>query len=239
MTGRTLAPSPSTPAMRLLALLALAAFASSSYAQGVPIPPDAPTPPSRPQPPVARPVPVSQPPLRLAIGPRRLGGPRTGITVLSPESARKINDAFGAETCTGGDYDPTTGNYVEFRCSREDILPTTFPVVTQFGWQYERRIFQAQSGLTGMTEWVFLVGGAERGLLLPSATFLAGVRAPGGLEVGVGPNLSLSGAAYAFTVGMNNEIGEVNIPINVAAVLGQDGPRLSLLVGFNVSESRY
>ena len=235
--------------MRLVLLLALAAFASSSLAssaaaQGVPIPPsDAPVPPpAQPPPPVARPVPVpamQPPPLRAPIGPRRLGGPRTGITILSAESARKINEAFGAQTCTGGDYDPTTGNYVEQRCTSEERLPTGFPVVTQFGWQYERRIFQAQSGLTGMTEWVFLLGGAERGLLLPSATFLAGIRAPGGLEVGVGPNLSVSGAAYALTVGMNNEFGEVNLPINVAAVLGQDGPRVSLLVGFNVSESRY
>ena len=227
--------------MRFALLLALAAFASSSLAQGLPIPPtDAPEP--APRPPVARPVPVpvsQPPPLRVAIGPRRLGGPRTGITVLSAESARKINEAFGTETCTGGDYDPSTGRYTELRCTHEERLPTAFPVVTQFGWQYERRIFQAQSGLTGMTEWVFLVGGAERGLLLPSATFLAGVRAPSGLEVGVGPNVSLTGAAYAVTVGMNNAIGEVNIPINVAAVLGADGPRLSLLVGFNVSESRY
>ena len=118
-------------------------------------------------------------------------------------------------------------------------MDPNFPVVTQFGWQFERRMFQAESGLTGVVEWVLLVGGAERGLLLPSATFLAGLRAPGGFEVGVGPNLSVAGAAYALAVGKNNEIGEVNLPVNAAVVLGQDGPRLSLLVGFNVSSSRY
>ena len=46
-------------------------------------------------------------------------------------------------------------------------------------------------------------------------------------------------AAYAVAVGMNNEFGEVNVPLNAAVVLGQDGPRVSLLVGFNVSERRY
>ena len=227
-------------------LVALALLVSlPSFAQGVPLPPDTPEPPvARPEPPpprVARPAPAP-PPLRAtvtAIGPRRLGGPRTGITILSPETVRKVNEAFGEETCVYPEPNYETGYYPEPRCSTEEWLSASLPVVTQFGWQFERRMFQASSGLTGVTEWVFLVGGAERGLLLPSATFLAGVRTPGGLEVGVGPNLSLSGAAYALTVGMNNEIGEVNVPLNLAAVLGQDGPRLSLLVGFNVSESRY
>ncbi|GAB5534784.1 MAG: hypothetical protein Rubg2KO_10330 [Rubricoccaceae bacterium] len=160
-------------------------------------------------------------------GPRRLGGPRTGFTILSSAVADKINETFPGSGCQ--DSEP---------CDNPRIDPS-LPLISQFGWQFENRIFQAESGLTGLTEIVFLVGGAERGLLLPSATFLAGLRTPSGLEVGVGPNVSLSGAAYAFTVGMNNEFGEMNLPINIATVLGQDGPRVSLLVGFNTSERRY
>lgn len=222
--------------MRFLFLSVLAiVFATPVVAQGIPFPP-------RDAPPVVQPEPPRYAPPRnepVRRGPRRLGGPRTGITILSSEAAKKINETFGEQTCTYPPYNPETYTYPEPTCSYEERLSTGFPVVTQFGWQFERRMFQAESGLTGVTEWVVLVGGAERGLLLPSATFLAGIRAPSGLEIGVGPNISLSGAAYAVTVGMNNEIGEVNIPINVAAVLGQDGPRMSLLVGFNVSESRY
>ena len=167
-------------------------------------------------------------------GPRRLSGPRTGLTFLSPGTVEQINDALDLGYCT---YDYETG-----RESCEDESPAidpSFPLVTQFGWQFEHRLFQAQSGLTGVSEWVLLVGGAERGLFLPSATFLAGVRAPSGVEIGVGPNLSLSGAAYALTVGMNNEMGEVSVPLNAAVVFGQEGPRVSLLVGFNVSDRRY
>ena len=223
--------------MRALLLSAVALLlASPSMAQGVPFPP------SDPPPTVSRPAPPPRAAPQLETfrrGPRRLGGPRTGFTVLSSDAVQKVNEAFGEQTCTYPQPNYETGYYPEPICSSEERISSGFPVVSQFGWQFERRMFQSQSGLTGVTEWVVLVGGAERGLLLPSATFLAGIRAPSGLEIGVGPNVSLSGAAYAITVGMNNEIGEVNLPINVAAVLGQDGPRLSLLVGFNVSDSRY
>ncbi len=161
-------------------------------------------------------------------GPRRLGGPRAGVTVLSPTLARRLNELFDDPYC----YDTS--------CPDDGPkISESVPVITQFGWQFERRLFQAASGLTGVTEWVLLVGGAERGLFLPSGTFMAGVRTPGGLEVGVGPNLSLSGAAYAVTLGFNSEFGEVNVPLNLAVVFGQDGPRASLLVGFNVSDRRW
>ena len=230
--------------MRTLIALAALLLALPASAQGIPFDPEkspAPEdqvgpPPPPTLPPAARPA--SAPVVaraRQRIGPRRLGGPRTGFTVLSAGAVDKLNEAFGeGRRC---DYDYNTGR--ETCTSGDPLLNEGFPVVTQFGWQFEHRMFQAESGLTGVTEWILLVGGAERGLFLPSATFLAGVRAPGGFEIGVGPNVSLSGAAYAFAIGMNNEMGDVNLPLNAAVVLGQDGPRVSLLVGFNVSESRY
>ena len=222
---------------RLLALFALL-LALPTAAQGIPFEPEtgdteteAETPAPRPAPPPASPAPARAPvevrTVRADIrtyGPRRLGGPRTGLTLLSQETVRKINEAFG--TCYDSPCDTPR-------------LSESVPVVTQFGWQFENRMFQTESGLTGVTEWVLLVGGAEQGLFLPSLTLLAGIRAPSGFEFGVGPNLSLSGAAYAVGVGMNNEVGEISIPVNLAVVLGQDGPRTSLLVGFTVSERRW
>ena len=165
-------------------------------------------------------------------GPRRLGGPRTGITVLSAGAVRQINDAFDTGYC----YDDQGYSRA---CEGGPRIDPAAPVVTQFGWQFETRMFQAESGLTGVAEWVLLAGGIERGLVLPSATFLVGARTPGGFEVGVGPNLSLSGVAYALAAGANYEAGTVSIPVNAAVVLAQGGPRLSLLVGLNMSESRY
>ncbi len=210
----------------MLKLLLAVLLAGPVVAQGVPLDsepaPPAPTD-ATPPPPAPAPTPVEvrrYQAVDRAFGPRRVGGPRTGLTILSPGTVNRINEAFD-----DGDGVP--------RISDE------FPVVTQFGWQFETRIFQTAEGLTGLAEWVALLGGADRGLFLPSLSFLAGLRAPGGFEVGVGPNLSLGGAAYAIAIGTTTEVGEVGIPMNVAVVFGQDGPRASVLVGFTVSERRW
>ncbi len=163
------------------------------------------------------------------MGAHRLSGPRFGFTYLSEKVVRQINETLGE--CT---YDQQTG-----ACRDEELISTTLPVVTQFGWQFERQMAQTSSGLAIVTESVFLIGGLERGIALPSASLIVGVRTPGGLELGLGPNLSATGAAYAITAGFANPVGEINVPINVAAVLGRDGPRVSLLVGLTFSDSRY
>lgn len=161
-------------------------------------------------------------------GPLRLSGPRVGFTYLSDRLIDEINETYGEYDCDDNGM-----------CIQEQAIDPSVPIVTQFGWQWERSLFQTQTGLTGVTEWVLLAGGLERGLLLPSASFVVGVRTPAGLEIGVGPNISLGGAAYAVTAGFNTNLGEVNVPINVAAVLGREGPRASVLIGFVVSEQRY
>ena len=151
--------------------------------------------------------------------PHRLDGPRVGVTVLDAGTVDRINEAFA------GDGDVR-------------ISPSA-PVITQFGWQFETRLFQTESGLTGVTEVVGLVGGLDRNLVLPSGTFLVGLRTVNGMEVGVGPNLSVAGTGYAVAVGMNTPVGDVNVPLNVAAVFGKGGPRISMLAGFTLSSRRY
>ena len=221
-------------ALAVLAALTTAALtAAAPAAQVVPdsvaveaVPEAAPAP--RPAPrPAARPAARPRPPS--GTGARRLSGPRVGFTVLSARNVEDINETFGEST-----YDPLTQMY-----SREEIISTAFPVVTQFGWQLERQMFQSQSGLTALAETVLLVGGLERGIALPSASFVVGVRTPGGLEVGLGPNISATGVGYALTVGIANNVGEVSLPVNAAVVLGRDGVRASLLVGFTFSDERY
>lgn len=165
-----------------------------------------------------------------ARGPVRLSGPRTGITVLLPEAAKAFDHGTG------------------------DRLGSV-PVITQLGWQVETRVFQLESGLTGMTESVMLVGGLDRGLVIPSVTFLVALRTPSGIEAGLGPNLTVSpfiheaddiddAGSYAriglaLATGVSPRIEDVNLPVNVAAVLNPTGLRLSVLVGFNVSTYRY
>ena len=149
--------------------------------------------------------------------------------MLSPGTVREINETFGE--C---EYDPQTG-----ACTPENLISESLPLVTQFGWQFERQMAQTSSGLAIITESVLLVGGLERGLALPSASLIVGVRTASGVEIGVGPNLSATGAAYALTLGVANPAGEINVPLNAAVVLGRDGPRFSLLVGLTFSDDRY
>ena len=208
--------------LRLLALAALALLAAPAWAQDAPSEPeDAPASPLvRPDP---RPTPSPAPVVGRATErrtPHRLDGPRVGITILDPGTVETINEEFGGE-------------------DGEERIGTGTPVITQFGWQFETRLFQTESGLTGVTEIVGLVGGLDRNLLLPSGTFLVGLRTVNGMEIGVGPNLSLAGTGYAVAVGMNTPVGEVNVPVNVAAVFGNGGPRISLLAGFTLSDRRY
>jgi len=135
-----------------------------------------------------------------------LSGPRIGVTFISGELADKLKKEYGAA-----------------------------PLITQFGWQFEQRFVATENGLTGLAEFVPLVGGIEQGLLLPSLNFLVGLRSAAGAEFGVGPNLSLSGVAYVFAAGATTRYGDLNIPINVSAVFTAGGWRLSVLFGFNMA----
>ena len=38
------------------------------------------------------------------------------------------------------------------------------PFISQFGWQFETRIFTSQSGFSGLAEFVPLIGGMEQGM---------------------------------------------------------------------------
>jgi len=138
--------------------------------------------------------------------PMTLSGPRFGITYVTADLARRLDEEFDAS-----------------------------PVITQFGWQFETRLFATDTGLSGLTELVPLIGGLEQGLFLPSLSFLVGLRTASGFEVGLGPNASLGGAAYVLAIGATTRYGDLNFPVNLSTVLSGEGVRLSLLVGFNLA----
>ncbi len=139
------------------------------------------------------------------IRPVNLSGPRFGVTYLTHDTYRGLQDWVG------------------------DINP----MITQFGWQLETRFFTLPTGTVGLVEWVFLVGGMDQNLFLPSVSCLVGVRNARGMEFGFGPNLSIGGVAFAFAAGVTLRSNHVNFPINVAFVPSQHGGRIGLLVGFN------
>ncbi|NVO83651.1 hypothetical protein [Hymenobacter terrestris] len=133
-----------------------------------------------------------------------LSGPRIGFTVL-----------------TGGAADK----------AREDFRLN--PFLTQFGWQFETRIFRLSSGLAGLVEVVPLIGGLEQGKFIPSLNALVGIRGPKGFEFGLGPNITPAGANIALAIGTSFKVEDVNFPVNLAVVPGNGGVRFSLLLGFN------
>ncbi len=108
------------------------------------------------------------------------------------------------------------------------------PVITQFGWQYERQFASLENGPVALNEWVLLIGGLDQGTFIPSLTWLVGIRTPGNFEFGVGPNATPAGVALAMSTGVTFRTGALAVPINFAVVPGRVGTRVSVLTGFNI-----
>ena len=149
--------------------------------------------------------------------------PALGQTL--PPVARAVSlegPRFGFTSLTPGIVERAKENHIEIR-----------PVITQFGWQFEKRFYNSGTGLTAMNEWVVLLGGLEQGLAIPSLNWMVGLRTSEGAEFGLGPNLTPMGAALALAAGITFRAGAMNIPMNVAVVPSKDGVRVSMLSGFN------
>jgi hypothetical protein len=129
----------------------------------------------------------------------KLSGPRIGATVVTTGSA---SDFIQNDLMTPGD--DGWGN-------------SSTALITQYGWQLETRFIESDE-ISGLVEWVFLVGGMERGLFLPSVSSLFGMRSKSGFESALGPNLSLTGIGMVLAVGYTFTTGNLNIPVNLSFV---------------------
>jgi hypothetical protein len=135
-----------------------------------------------------------------------LSGPRLGVTSLSDGVVTRLQERS-----------------IEVR-----------PMITQFGWQFERQFYSKDSGVAAVNEWVVLVGGLDQGVVLPSVTWLVGLRSNQGTEIGIGPNVTPVGVALAFAAGVTLRAGIMNVPMNLAVVPSKAGTRVSFLTGFNM-----
>ena len=139
-----------------------------------------------------------------------LAGPRLGLVYIS---------ASPGSTFLNGDlrlediFDEGTSDYAE-------VAKGT--LTSLYGWQWESR-FADGGNVTGIVEWIALVGGMEKGKFLPSVSSMVGARTASGLEFAIGPNLSLGGLAMVFGMGYNFKSGNLNIPVNIAFVPGRKG----------------
>jgi hypothetical protein len=165
---------------------------------------------------------------------KKFDGPRVGVTYVSPG---------------------TSADYLAAKGKR--------PLVTQFGWQFEARLFTVEE-TSGIFEFVPMIGGVEQGMFIPSASMLLGIRTGSRFifEFAIGPNFSIvpdyygNGRGFAGLViaaGTSFKKGNVYFPVNIAFVpsVGNvidvynketqttekikyyTGSRLSLIVGFN------
>ena len=135
-----------------------------------------------------------------------MSGPRFGLTMLSAGNVDKL---------------------------REHEI-TVRPLISQFGWQFERRLYTNGDGTTALTEWIPLLSGLEQGQALPSLNWLVGVRTNRGAEFGIGPNITPLGVGLVLTGGVTVRSGGLNIPLNFAVVSSQSGARISIMTGFNL-----
>ena len=136
-----------------------------------------------------------------------LSGPRFGLTLLSPGNMDALKDK----------------NIAILR-----------PLVSQFGWQFEKRLYTTDQGVTTLTEFVPLISGLEQGVALPSLNWLVGVRTPSGTEFGIGPNITPVGVGLVIAAGITVRSGALNIPLNFAVASSKSGARVSIMTGFNI-----
>jgi hypothetical protein len=137
-----------------------------------------------------------------------LSGPRFGLTLLADGVVKKL----------------------------EERNIKVGPHISQFGWQFEKQFYTRNSGVTMVTEWVGLVGGLEQSVVLPSLSWMVGVRTRDGAEFGIGPNITPAGTALVLATGMTFRTGALNVPVNVAVVPSKSGTRVSVLSGFSLRQ---
>lgn len=136
-----------------------------------------------------------------------LSGPRFGFTLLSEGTVQALKE----------ERDITVGS-----------------MVSQFGWQFEKRLYTGTDGVTALMEWVPLISGLEQGLAMPSLNWLVGIRTAGGTEFGIGPNVTPIGTGLVAAAGVTVRSGAMNIPLNFVFASSKNGPRVSIMTGFNI-----
>jgi len=136
-----------------------------------------------------------------------MAGPRFGLTILSQAAVDELAAHRGI---------------------------TVRPLISQFGWQFEKRFYTNGDGVTVLTEWVPLLSGLEQGLAMPSLNWLVGVRGRSGAEFGIGPNVTPIGVGLVVAGGVTVRSGALHVPLTFAVATSKTGARVTILTGFNL-----
>jgi len=144
---------------------------------------------------------------------RNLGGPRLGITFVTGDN--KLLDELRGEGMNRS--------------------------LSQFGWHFEYQVIPEGGGPQFVIELVPLIAGVEYGKFIPSTSLLMGIRFPGGIEFGLGPNVLVKDGndpvrtALVTAVGKSFNYGGVSIPLNLVYTTNPDGGRVSFMFGYAVA----
>lgn len=149
---------------------------------------------------------------------RNMSGPRFGVTYIAgdTELSRELE--------------------------RQDIGP----VVSQFGWHFERQIIPDGGGPQFVIQFVPMIAAVEYGRFVPGGTLAMGIRMPGGWEFGMGPNIvatknefdnTKARTSLVVALGKSFNYGGVSIPVNLAVSTEPDGNRFSLIFGYAIGKT--
>jgi hypothetical protein len=122
-----------------------------------------------------------------------------------------------------------------------DVLKQTWdarPAMLQIGWQIEGEFLANGGRISGVTSILPAIGGFDHGRILPSLTWLVGVRTEKGAQLCFGPDLSMTGAGLAVSLSSARSSGALNVPTSMTVVFGERGVRISLLTGFISGDHR-
>lgn len=114
-------------------------------------------------------------------------------------------------------------------------------VISQFGWHFEQTVTPKLGGPSFLMEFIPLIAAVEYGTLIPSASFLLGLRFENGFEFGLGPNVLIGGddvfnTSLILAIGISFDYGGVQIPVNLALSTSPEGERLSLVFGYAMED---
>ncbi|MEI7906771.1 MAG: hypothetical protein WCI84_05380 [Bacteroidota bacterium] len=151
---------------------------------------------------------------QIVLGEKNFGGPRLGVTLVPGETV----------------------------LSAEMKKKNIGRMLSQFGWHFEYQVVPDGGGPSFVIQFVPLVGGVEYGTLIPSGTLAMGVRLPGGIEFGLGPNAIVTPtkitSALVMSVGQNFNYGGVNIPLNFVFATNPNGNRFSIVFGYAIQRAK-
>ena len=113
---------------------------------------------------------------------------------------------------------------------------------SQFGWHFENQASPTPRGPWFLVERVFLLGGLESSMFIPTGTLLFGVRLPSSFEVGLGPSATIGAgrglqSSLVVAAGQSFRAGGIRVPVNIACALQRGGEqRWTLITGWAIRD---